>query len=102
MTSSTTETAAPLARRAEIRDDALSVELVDGRTLTVPLTWYPRLWHAAPSERNAWRLIGGGSGIQWPALDEDVSVEGLLLGRRSAESQQSLKRWMDSRLHRQP
>ena len=97
MPSFTTETASPLAIRVEVSDDALTVELVDGRTIAVPLTWYPRLWHGAPSERNDWRLIGGGGGIHWPALDEDISVEGLLMGRRSGESQQSLKRWLDSR-----
>ena len=97
MSSFTVETAAPLARNVEISDDSLAVELVDGRTITVPLTWYPRLWHGSSGERNEWRLIGGGAGIHWPALDEDISVEGLLMGRRSGESQNSLKHWLDSR-----
>jgi len=78
-------------------DDALVVELVDGRTLTVPLTWYPRLAHGTPDERANWRLIGEGEGIHWPDVDEDISVEGLLAGRRSGETQASLRRWLESR-----
>jgi hypothetical protein len=78
-------------------DDALSVDLVDGRTISVPLAWYPRLAHGTPDERNRWRLIGEGEGIHWPDLDEDISVEGLLAGRPSGESDASLRRWLELR-----
>ncbi len=97
MISSTTEIEAPCARHIAMTDDALVVELADGRTLSVPLAWYPRLWHGTSEERNHWRLIGNGQGIHWTDLDEDISVEGLLCGRRSGESQRSLKRWLDAR-----
>lgn len=78
-------------------EDTLVVDLVDGRTLSVPLSWYPRLAHGTAAERAEWRLIGRGEGIHWPKLDEDISVEGLLAGRRSGESQASLQRWLQSR-----
>jgi hypothetical protein len=80
-----------------ISDDRLVVELVDGRTLTVPLAWYPRLLHAAERERNTWRLIGGGEGIRWDELDEDISVSALLSGARSTESAASFAKWLASR-----
>ena len=64
-----------------VTDDFLAVDLVDGRTVTVPLAWYPRLAHGSPAERSNWRLIGRGDGIHWPDLDEDISVESLLAGR---------------------
>lgn len=83
-----------------VRDEMLTLELSDGRTLAVPLLWYPRLWHGTPAERGRWRLIGRGEGVHWPDLDEDLSVEGLLAGRRSAESQRSLARWLASRAQR--
>jgi len=85
------------ATRVEISDVALTVELVDGRSVSVPLLWYPRLVDATSAERENWRLIGRGEGIHWPDLDEDISVTGLLAGRRSGESQRSLKRWLGSR-----
>jgi hypothetical protein len=85
-----------------ISDDALSVDLVDGRTVVVPLEWYPRLLHGTRRERNHWRLIGRGVGIHWPDLDEDISIEGLLAGRPSGESQRSFKRWLDNRMSRRP
>jgi len=69
-----------LATSVECTDDALIVALSDGRTLSVPLTWFPRLLGAAPAERADWRLIGSGEGIRWEALDEDLSVRGLRLG----------------------
>ena len=80
-----------------ITDDALTVDLSDGRTLSVPLAWYPRLWHGTAEERNNWRLIGKGAGIHWPDLDEDISVEGLILGKPSNESQKSLQQWLAQR-----
>ena len=83
-----------------VTDDALAVDLVDGRTLVVPLGWYPRLLHGTRQERNHWRLIGRGVGIHWPDLDEDISVEGLLAGKPSGESQRSFKRWLENRMSR--
>ena len=80
-----------------ISDDALILELADGRTLSVPLAWYPRLWHGSQEEREHWEWIGEGEGIHWPDLDEDISLEGLLLGRHSGESQRSLQRWLETR-----
>jgi len=85
------------AQRVSVTEDTLTVELVDGRTVTVPVTWYPRLAHGTLAERGNWRLIGEGEGIHWPDLDEDISVEGLLAGRRSGETQASLRRWFESR-----
>jgi hypothetical protein len=73
------------------------VDLADGRTITAPVAWFPRLANGSPAERANWRLIGRGDGIHWPDLDEDVSVEGLLAGRRSGESQESLRRWLQGR-----
>jgi len=73
------------------------VDLADGRTISVPLTWFPRLAHATPEERNRWRLIGKGEGIHWEEIDEDVSVEGLLAGKPSGETQASLKKWLSRR-----
>jgi hypothetical protein len=73
------------------------VDLVDGRTISVPLTWYPRLAQGTPEERVDWRFIGEGEGIHWPELDEDISIEGLLAGRRSGETQASLRRWLERR-----
>lgn len=78
-------------------DDEFSVVLADGRTLSIPLAWFPRLFHAAPAERANWRWIGGGIGMHWPELDEDISVEDLILGRPSGESQASLRRWLERR-----
>lgn len=97
MSSSTVDRQAALACRVDVNDDALSVELADGRTITVPLAWYPRLVHGTTAERNDWRLIAGGRGIHWPELDEDISVSNLLSGQPSAESQGSFKKWLDSR-----
>ena len=81
----------------KVTEDELSVLLEDGRTLVVPVAWYPRLAQSNQRQRARWRLIGRGLGIHWPAIDEDISVEGLLAGRRSAESQASLKRWLATR-----
>lgn len=80
-----------------MRTIILLVGLSDGRSIGVPLAWYPRLWHGSESERANWRLIGRGEGIHWPELDEDISVEGLIFGKPSNESQSSLQRWLESR-----
>ncbi len=80
-----------------VNAERLSVELEDGRVLSVPLSRYPRLAYATPEERANFRLVGAGYGIHWPEIDEDISVEGLLLGRGSSESRRSLARWLASR-----
>ena len=84
----------------EVTDDALIVDLSDGRTISAPLGWYPRLAQGTKKECKNWRLIAGGIGIHWPDLDEDISVDNLLAGQPSAESQQSFQKWLDQR--RQP
>ena len=85
------------ARTVRATDERLIVELTDGREISVPLSWYPRLAHGRPEERAHWELIGHGHGIHWPDLDEDLSVEGLLAGKSSGESQQSFDRWVAGR-----
>ena len=85
------------AQNVQVTEDALIVDLSDGRTVSVPLAWFPRLLHGTPEERNRWRLIGDGEGIHWPELDEDISVENLILGKPSGESQKSFKKWLDAR-----
>ena len=97
MRTSTAEGRVPSAVRARVLNEAVVVDLRDGRTVTVPLTWYPRLVHGTARERRNWRLVGGGMGIHWPDLDEDLSVEGLLAGRPSTESHTSLKKWLTTR-----
>ena len=96
MDSSATRTNA-LADDVRVTDEELIVELADGRTVSVPITWFPRLLHGKPTERANWRLIGRGEGVHWPDLDEDVSVEDLLAGHGSGETQESLRRWLESR-----
>lgn len=78
-------------------DELLTVELSDGRSVSVPTAWFPRLANATSSERDNWRFIAAGQGIHWPDLDEDLSVEGILAGRSSGESQRSLERWLEQR-----
>lgn len=97
MTTSATETVMPLALGAVVTDDTLTVDLNDGRTVSVPLAWYPRLLHAAPAERANWRLVAHGEGIHWPDVEEDISVASVIAGRPSSESAGSLQRWLDGR-----
>jgi len=85
------------AQRVAVTEDSLVVDLTDGRSVTAPLVWYPRLLNGTSGERNNWRLIADGEGIHWPNLDEDLSVEGIIMGRASGESQASLKRWLEMR-----
>ena len=85
------------AMDVSVTEDALAVDLDDARTISVPLAWYPRLWHATQEERSNWEITGAGYGIHWHDLDEDVSVEGLLIGNPSGESQKSFKRWLERR-----
>lgn len=97
MTSSLPDFRPAQALTVVVTDEALTVDLTDGRTVSVPLGWYPRLAHATSAERDNWRLIGHGEGLHWPDLDEDISVDGLLAGRASTESQPSLDKWLQSR-----
>jgi hypothetical protein len=80
-----------------VSEDTLTVDLSDGRSLSVPLAWYPRLLHATPAERGNWKLIARGEGVHWPDVDEDISVAGLIAGRPSGESAASLQRWLAAR-----
>jgi hypothetical protein len=80
-----------------INDDTLSVDLEDGRTISVPIGWYPRLAYGTPAERAHFQISGAGYGIHWPDLDEDIGVEGLLLGKKSTESPASFERWLQKR-----
>ena len=80
-----------------VTQEALNVDLSDGRTISVPVAWFPRLLYSTQKERDNWRLIGRGHGIHWEEIDEDISVEGLLAGKPSGESQASFRKWLDSR-----
>ena len=81
----------------EVTDDTLSVDLEDGRTVSVPIGWYPRLAHGTEAERSNFKISGAGYGVHWPDLDEDIGVEGLLFGKRSSESPSSFERWLKGR-----
>ena len=87
----------PIAVAVEVSDEQLTVRLADGRSITVPLEWYPRLAHATAAEREEVELLGHGSAVGWSALDEHLSVESILAGRSSGESQRSFQRWLASR-----
>ena len=100
MTTLRSEVSVPGVDGLEVTDENLIVELTDGRTVSVPLAWYPRLLHGSRQERSNWRLIADGEGIHWPDLDEDISAENLLFGRPSGESQASLSRWLEQRVRR--
>jgi hypothetical protein len=97
MNTSGSELREALVQNVRVRDEALIADLADGRTITMPLAWFPRLAHGKPEERSHWRVIGAGEGIHWPDLDEDISVESLLAGRGSRETQESLRRWLERR-----
>jgi hypothetical protein len=99
MSISTSEATAsqPLATSAAVTEDTLTVELADGRSVSVSLAWYPRLLNATADERLKWRLIAQGEGIHWPDIDEDISVASLIAGRPAAESAASLQRWLAGR-----
>ena len=87
----------PRAVNVSVTDDTLSVDLEDGRTVSVPIGWYPRLAHGSPAERANVQIASAGFGLHWPDLDEDIGVEGLLLGKRSNESPQSFEKWLKAR-----
>ncbi len=89
--------AVPTVESVTLTNDTLTVELSDGRSLSVPLDWFPRLVHATQAERKRWRLIGRGRGIHWDLLDEDIGIDGLLAGRPSGESQTSFQKWLAAR-----
>ena len=97
MTTSPIEHWPAVAQGIHVSPDTLTVDLIDGRSIAVPLEWYPRLANGTVAERSNWRFIGRGEGIHWPALDEDISVDNLLSGARSGESQRSFKQWLESR-----
>ncbi|MBI5757077.1 MAG: DUF2442 domain-containing protein [Planctomycetales bacterium] len=97
MSSSTVDVPVANAVQVVVTDDTLTIELSDGRTVAVPLAWYPRLAHGTAQERSHWRLIGKGHGIHWTDLDEDISVDNLLSGRPSGESQASFQHWLQKR-----
>jgi len=96
-TSINSERREALATSVSVTADELVIQLADGRTVAVPLAWYPRLLHGTPEERGQWQLSGRGLGIHWPHLDEDISVAHVLSGIPSGESAASLQRWFDSR-----
>ena len=89
-----TETQKTRLQNIAVNEDSLIVNLIDGRTIIVPLLWYPRLWYGTAEERNHFEISEDGTLIHWPELDEDLSIEGTLAGRHSGESQKSLQRWL--------
>ena len=96
MATSTAELIAPIAAKVMVTEDAIIADLVDGRVISAPLAWYPRLVHATPQERNNVEVYGDGN-IHWPDLDEDITVSELLAGRRSLESEASFARWLTAK-----
>ena len=94
---STAEAQVPTIENVKVTGNTIRADLSDGRTIVVPIASFPRLAHGTPKERSNWRLVGKGFGIHWEDLDEDISVENLLLGKASGESQSSFRKWMESR-----
>ena len=97
MTISAPETKPATAAHLTFGRDRFTLRFSDGRTLTVPLDWYPRLLHASARERSQWRLVGDGAGLHWPGIEEDISLQSLLAGRRSMESEKSFAKWLAAR-----
>ena len=97
MSISANELGQPAATHVSVTETAIDIKLSDGRSLSVPISWYPRLEHGTEAERDNWKLIGSGLGIHWSDLDEDISVEALVAGNPSNESQASLTKWLESR-----
>ena len=85
------------ASKVEVTENEIVISLVDGRKISAPILWYPRLLHGTVEERNHYELMGGGTGIHWPLLDEDLSVSGILRGNPSFESEDSLQSWLEAR-----
>ena len=98
----TLELNVPELEKVSVSEDSLSVALTDGRRISIPLAWYPRLFHATKRERQHFRIIGKGEGIHWSDIEEDISIENILSGKISAESPQSFERWLKSRKNRLP
>lgn len=98
MSISAVEIEVPRIKEVTTTEDTLTVNLSDARTISVPLAWFPRLIHSTQKERNNWRLIGKGEGIHWEDIDEDISVEDLLFGKPSGETQESFKKWLNQRI----
>ena len=96
MTTSVPETD-PVAERVEFTENRFTVHLADGRSVSIPVEWFPRLVRGTAAERANCRIIGEGYAIEWPDLDEHIGIEGLLAGRRSGESDRGLKRWLADR-----
>jgi hypothetical protein len=92
-----TEISISPAVNASVTDNLLTVELADGRKISVPTAWYPRLAHGTPKERRQWTISYSGQGLHWEALDEDISIEGLIAGRPSNEHTAMIKKWMETR-----
>ncbi len=90
------------AVKVTVSEQSLAVDLEDGRSVSVPLAWYPRLVHATQAERDNWALIGEGEGIHWPDLDEDLSVRGIIAGWPSQESEKSFKQWLHAKKEGRP
>ena len=97
MTSLVGEEKQSKAESVLINADELTVALSDGGAKSIPLSFYPRLVHASQEERDNWQIIGQGEGVRWPDLDEDISIEGILAGRRSGESRKSFQRWLEAK-----
>ncbi len=97
MTSLVSEETQSKAEDILISADEMTLVLSDGKTKSVPLSFYPRLIHASQAERDNWQIIGQGEGIRWPDLDEDISVEGIVAGKRSGESRKSFQRWLEAK-----
>jgi hypothetical protein len=97
MSISANELGQPAATHVSVTETTIDIKLSDGRSFSVPISWYPRLEHGTEAERDNWTLIGSGLGIHWPNLDEDISVEALVAGNPSNESQASLAKWLESR-----
>jgi hypothetical protein len=97
MSTLVTSSAASKATAVRLTEDTLVVDLADGRTVSVPLAWYPRLLQGSPAELANHRFIGEGEGIHWPDLDEDISVENILAGKVSGEGPKSFERWLEAR-----
>jgi hypothetical protein len=91
------EQAEAKAQHVKVTADRLTVDLTDGRTVSVPVAWFPRLLHGSARERNNWRFMARGQGIHWVDLDEDISVDDLLQGQQSRESHTSFEKWMQNR-----
>ena len=97
MTLPPVEATSPTAPHIIVTAEELTAELYDGRIISVPLAWYPRLTYATQQERENWEFIGMGQGLRWPDLDEDISIEGLIAGRKSGESARSFQRWLEAK-----